>query len=399
MADLYGTNAYSPSPSSSATSVPLDSEDISLFLQHLLHNPSSTTSSCMSLKNKHVQLSTPLTTPPLFLSSPETTYTAGSFDIKVSREDRHRLSRLATFSDSECRVREGNPAAGTSAVVDSFSGANFSDPGRCFAADVKDSAGNTFCSLGVVDSDVITSSIKRRKIPAETDIDELGCDSEVGSIICHQYTAEFFDLCLVAEKCRKYPEVPEVPANPVPPRTSSKRSRAAEVHNLSEKRRRSRINEKMKALQNLIPNANKTDKASMLDEAIEYLKQLQLQVQMLSMRNGLSLHPLYLPGVPQTQLHQEGTNFDEGNGLLNTNRGAGNFSADLETSMGNAFDLSNQCTPSNQPIVIPTMTDITNSENSFGFKPSIQEIFREDTSPLLQVDKGCPGKNSSSGVS
>lgn len=35
----------------------------------------------------------------------------------------------------------------------------------------------------------------------------------------------------------------------------------------------------MKALQNLIPNSNKTDKASMLDEAIEYLKQLQLQVQ------------------------------------------------------------------------------------------------------------------------
>ncbi|KAF9607806.1 hypothetical protein IFM89_001527 [Coptis chinensis] len=60
------------------------------------------------------------------------------------------------------------------------------------------------------------------------------------------------------------------------------RSRAAEVHNLSEKRRRSRINEKMKALQNLIPNSNKTDKASMLDEAIEYLKQLQLQVQWLA---------------------------------------------------------------------------------------------------------------------
>ncbi|CAI9771260.1 unnamed protein product [Fraxinus pennsylvanica] len=63
------------------------------------------------------------------------------------------------------------------------------------------------------------------------------------------------------------------------PQNSSKRTRAAKVHNLSEKRRRSRINEKMKALQNLIPNSNKTDKASMLDEAIEYLKQLQLQVQ------------------------------------------------------------------------------------------------------------------------
>ncbi|KAF8098937.1 hypothetical protein N665_0255s0013 [Sinapis alba] len=83
-------------------------------------------------------------------------------------------------------------------------------------------------------------------------------------------------------------------------RSSSKRCRAAEVHNLSEKRRRSRINEKMKALQSLIPNSNKTDKASMLDEAIEYLKQLQLQVQMLTMRNGINLHPLNLPG---TSLH------------------------------------------------------------------------------------------------
>ncbi|KAJ4849390.1 hypothetical protein Tsubulata_033758 [Turnera subulata] len=61
--------------------------------------------------------------------------------------------------------------------------------------------------------------------------------------------------------------------------TSTKRSRAAEVHNLSERRRRDRINEKMRALQELIPRCNKSDKASMLDEAIEYLKSLQLQVQ------------------------------------------------------------------------------------------------------------------------
>ncbi|KAG1328315.1 transcription factor PHYTOCHROME INTERACTING FACTOR-LIKE 15 [Cocos nucifera] len=81
--------------------------------------------------------------------------------------------------------------------------------------------------------------------------------------------------------------------------TSTKRSRAAEVHNLSERRRRDRINEKMRALQELIPNCNKVDKASMLDEAIEYLKSLQLQVQFLtqimSMGNGSCMLPLIPP--------------------------------------------------------------------------------------------------------
>ncbi|CAN4091611.1 unnamed protein product [Withania somnifera] len=79
--------------------------------------------------------------------------------------------------------------------------------------------------------------------------------------------------------------------------TSTKRSRAAEVHNLSERRRRDRINEKMRTLQELIPRCNKTDKASMLDEAIEYLKSLQLQVQMMSMGCGMVL--MMYPGMQQ----------------------------------------------------------------------------------------------------
>ncbi|MCD9559657.1 hypothetical protein HAX54_017794 [Datura stramonium] len=79
--------------------------------------------------------------------------------------------------------------------------------------------------------------------------------------------------------------------------TFAKRSRAAEVHNLSERRRRDRINEKMRALQELIPHCNKSDKASMLDEAIEYLKSLQVQVQMMS--TGCSMVPMMYPGIPQ----------------------------------------------------------------------------------------------------
>lgn len=72
--------------------------------------------------------------------------------------------------------------------------------------------------------------------------------------------------------------------------STAKRQRAAQLHNLSEKRRRDRINEKMKALQELIPHCNKTDKASMLDEAVEYLKSLQLQLQMMrAMGGGMAL--------------------------------------------------------------------------------------------------------------
>ncbi|BAT80818.1 hypothetical protein LR48_Vigan07g029800 [Vigna angularis] len=75
----------------------------------------------------------------------------------------------------------------------------------------------------------------------------------------------------------------------------SRRSRAAEVHNLSERRRRDRINDKMRALQQLIPNSNKTDKASMLEEAIEYLKSLQFQLQVMCMGAGMT--PVMFPGI------------------------------------------------------------------------------------------------------
>lgn len=86
----------------------------------------------------------------------------------------------------------------------------------------------------------------------------------------------------------------------------TRRSRIASVHNQSERRRRERINQKMRALQKLVPNANKTDKASMLDEVIAYLKQLQAQVHMMSMRNNMPqmMMPLGMQQQQQLQLQQ-----------------------------------------------------------------------------------------------
>ncbi|XVE55862.1 hypothetical protein DITRI_Ditri03aG0191200 [Diplodiscus trichospermus] len=267
-------------------------------------------------------------------------------------------AEMETSADDRYRI-------GRSAVrAESEHRINFSDPESYFGANVKDSADNALSSAG-----------------------DFSCDSEVQ-------------------------EASDVPSNQERPRSSSKRSRAAEVHNLSEKRRRSKINEKMKALQNLIPKSNKTDKASMLDEAIEYLKQLQLQVQMLSMRNGLSLYPMCLPGVLQPiQMPPTGMGYDEGNGFFSPNTGAGTFSSNEESSMNTPLNLSNPCTISGQPIVAPSAANISNFEASFGFETSAQaqygpfsqstsskEICKEGRSQL-QLEMNLAGNHSSSGVS
>ncbi|KAJ4840849.1 hypothetical protein Tsubulata_027783 [Turnera subulata] len=255
-------------------------------------------------------------------------------------------------------------------------GVNFSDPGGYYQ---KEGAENAASSGG---------GVKRRGVSVETSNNDLGdfsCDSDKGG---------------------------ELPTTTVRPRSSSKRSRAAEVHNLSEKRRRSRINEKMKALQNLIPNSNKTDKASMLDEAIEYLKQLQLQVQMLTMRNGLSLHPMCLPGVLQPmQMPLEGVSFGEATELFNMNTVTGTCSANEENSAQTALNLPSQCAMPNQPIVMHVGPNMTNSETALGFGPLIQvhhapfnlssspkDVCREGTSQT-QLDANQTVKASSSGVS
>ncbi|KAJ1397987.1 Myc-type, basic helix-loop-helix [Sesbania bispinosa] len=77
--------------------------------------------------------------------------------------------------------------------------------------------------------------------------------------------------------------------------TRVKRRRNANSHSLYERKRRDKINKKMRMLKELIPNCNKMDKASMLDDAIEYLKTLQLQLQIMSMGAGLCMPFMMLP--------------------------------------------------------------------------------------------------------
>ncbi|CAA3007260.1 transcription factor SPATULA-like isoform X2 [Olea europaea subsp. europaea] len=194
--------------------------------------------------------------------------------------------------------------------------------------------------------------------------------------------------------------VEEAMPKPTPNRNSFKRTRAAEVHNMSEKRRRSRINEKMKSLQNLIPNSNKTDKASMLDEAIEYLKQLQLQVQMLTMRNGVSLYPVSLPWMPRRdQISQMRMGIYPGNGPLNVNMES-EHPLNQDNSSNALFNLLDNSPMHASAADFSTMMG---SKTSFGlasiptqlgpfqFSRSSKGMCRDEDLPLHQVNGNSSG--------
>uniref|UniRef100_A0A0E0L8W4 BHLH domain-containing protein n=1 Tax=Oryza punctata TaxID=4537 RepID=A0A0E0L8W4_ORYPU len=88
------------------------------------------------------------------------------------------------------------------------------------------------------------------------------------------------------------------------PRTRARRGQATDPHSIAERLRREKISERMKNLQDLVPNSNKADKASMLDEIIDYVKFLQLQVKVLSMsRLGAPGAVLPLLRESQTECH------------------------------------------------------------------------------------------------
>ncbi|CAA2996774.1 transcription factor UNE12 [Olea europaea subsp. europaea] len=78
--------------------------------------------------------------------------------------------------------------------------------------------------------------------------------------------------------------VPSMPNPPViRPRVRARRGQATDPHSIAERLRRERIAERVRALQELVPGVNKTDRAVMVDEIVDYVKFLRLQVKVLSM--------------------------------------------------------------------------------------------------------------------
>ncbi|KAF7032489.1 hypothetical protein CFC21_043655 [Triticum aestivum] len=69
------------------------------------------------------------------------------------------------------------------------------------------------------------------------------------------------------------------------------------LQSLYAKRRRERINEKLRVLQHLIPNGTKVDISTMLEEAVQYVKFLQLQIKVLSSDETWMYAPLAYNGM------------------------------------------------------------------------------------------------------
>ncbi|KAL2477371.1 transcription factor bHLH [Forsythia ovata] len=63
---------------------------------------------------------------------------------------------------------------------------------------------------------------------------------------------------------------------------TSTRGSATDPQSLYARKRRERINERLRILQNLVPNGTKVDISTMLEEAVQYVKFLQLQIKLLS---------------------------------------------------------------------------------------------------------------------
>ncbi|KAH7841936.1 hypothetical protein Vadar_023888 [Vaccinium darrowii] len=65
-------------------------------------------------------------------------------------------------------------------------------------------------------------------------------------------------------------------------KTRAARGAATDPQSLYARKRRERINERVRILQSLVPNGTKVDISTMLEEAVQYVKCLQLQIKLLS---------------------------------------------------------------------------------------------------------------------
>ncbi|KAF7137355.1 hypothetical protein RHSIM_Rhsim07G0220900 [Rhododendron simsii] len=87
-------------------------------------------------------------------------------------------------------------------------------------------------------------------------------------------------------------------------KTRAGRGAATDPQSLYARKRRERINERLRILQSLVPNGTKVDISTMLEEAVQYVKFLQLQIKILSSDELWMYAPIAYNGM-DTGLYQK----------------------------------------------------------------------------------------------
>ncbi|KAG7977166.1 hypothetical protein I3843_05G017100 [Carya illinoinensis] len=80
-------------------------------------------------------------------------------------------------------------------------------------------------------------------------------------------------------------------------KTRARRGSATDPQSLYARKRRERINERLRILQNLVPNGTKVDISTMLEEAVHYVKFLQHQIKLLSSDDLWMYTPIAYNGI------------------------------------------------------------------------------------------------------
>lgn len=80
-------------------------------------------------------------------------------------------------------------------------------------------------------------------------------------------------------------------------KTRASRGSATDPQSLYARKRRERINERLRILQGLVPNGTKVDISTMLEEAVQYVKFLQLQIKLLSSDDLWMYSPIAYNGM------------------------------------------------------------------------------------------------------
>uniref|UniRef100_A0A7N0T119 BHLH domain-containing protein n=1 Tax=Kalanchoe fedtschenkoi TaxID=63787 RepID=A0A7N0T119_KALFE len=130
-------------------------------------------------------------------------------------------------------------------------------------------------------------SVKLRKSKKAADVDEDKSDSSGGSLLRQASTSNSSKDDTGADEG----------STPPSGKTRANRGSATDPQSLYARKRREKINERLRILQGLVPNGTKVDISTMLDEAVHYVKFLQLQIKLLSSDEMWMYAPLAYNGM------------------------------------------------------------------------------------------------------